>query len=132
MAEMDSPSKLEETRKGSVGAVEITDAHGRTRKIDVSELNEADLALAEQFGYHPVYKPFSYSSHLRSSSSDSNIIYLHFAMYRSSSGSLDIFQASVSRSQSGKAWICVWENGDVDVDCLVVSSRLSLLPFTIL
>ena len=62
MAEMDTSNKLEEMRKGSVAAVDITDAHGRNRKINVSELNEADLALAEQFGYHPVLMPFSYPS----------------------------------------------------------------------
>lgn len=44
----------EQLRKRDVGAVEITDAHGRRKTIDVADLNEADLALAEQFGYHPV------------------------------------------------------------------------------
>ena len=45
--------KLAQLRKGSVGAIEIDD-HGRRRTIDVADLNEADLALAQQFGYHPV------------------------------------------------------------------------------
>ena len=46
--------KVEDMRKRSVGAIEVNDPHGRRRTIDVADLNEADLALAEQFGYHPV------------------------------------------------------------------------------
>lgn len=45
-----SKAELEGVRHGSVTAV---DAHGRKRTVDASELNEADLALAE-FGYHAV------------------------------------------------------------------------------
>jgi hypothetical protein len=53
MAEIQTPG-IQEMRKRSVGAVELKDAHGRKRTIDLAQLNEEDLALAEQFGYHPV------------------------------------------------------------------------------
>ncbi|KAI4139366.1 MAG: hypothetical protein LQ340_008010 [Diploschistes diacapsis] len=49
----DGAHKVEDLRKRRVGAIEVNDPHGRRRTIDVSNLNEADLALAEQFGYHP-------------------------------------------------------------------------------
>lgn len=39
-------------RKGS--AVEITDDYGRHSTLQLDELNEADRALAEKFGYKPV------------------------------------------------------------------------------
>ena len=51
----------EQLRKRSAGAVEISDAHGRRRTIDVSQLNDADLALADKFGYHPVRR-FDYGN----------------------------------------------------------------------
>ena len=54
---------IENLRKRSVGAIQVNDPHGRRRTIDVAELHEADLALAEQFGYHPVFKrEFGYLS----------------------------------------------------------------------
>ena len=61
----DEAHKVEDLRKRSVGAIEVNDPQGRRRTIDVSNLNEADLALAEQFGYHPVrrlvyFPPLSY------------------------------------------------------------------------
>ena len=43
-------------RKGS--AVEIMDDHGRRRTVQLDELNEADRALAEKFGYKPVGSRF--------------------------------------------------------------------------
>jgi hypothetical protein len=39
-------------RKGS--AIEIQDGSGRRRTVQLDELNEADRALAEKFGYKPV------------------------------------------------------------------------------
>ena len=45
-----SKAGVEGARHGSVTSV---DANGRQRTVDVSELDEADLALAE-FGYHAV------------------------------------------------------------------------------
>ena len=50
----DEAYKVEDLRKRSVGAIQVNDPHGRRRTIDVADLNEADLMLAEQFGYHPV------------------------------------------------------------------------------
>ena len=41
-------------RKSSV--IEINDAHGNVRRVSVSQLNEADKALAAEFGYQPVFK----------------------------------------------------------------------------
>ena len=43
-----------ELRRRSVGTVEITDGRGRRRTVQLDELNEADRALAAQFGYKPV------------------------------------------------------------------------------
>jgi hypothetical protein len=41
-------------RRNSVGLLEIQDAHGRRRTVQLDELSAADRALAEQFGYKPV------------------------------------------------------------------------------
>lgn len=41
-------------RKRSAGAVEILDDNGRRRTVQLGDLNEADRALAEKFGYKPV------------------------------------------------------------------------------
>jgi hypothetical protein len=43
-----------ELRRHSVGTVEIQDAKGRRKTVQLDELNAADRALAEQFGYKPV------------------------------------------------------------------------------
>ncbi|KAK4940994.1 polyamine transporter tpo5 [Elasticomyces elasticus] len=52
-----------EMRRRSVGTVEITDGRGRRRTVQLDELNEADRALAEQFGYKPVFRrDFGYLS----------------------------------------------------------------------
>ncbi|KIW25121.1 uncharacterized protein PV07_10785 [Cladophialophora immunda] len=52
-----------ELRRHSVGTVEIQDAQGRRRTVQLDELNAADRALAEQFGYKPVFKrEFGYLS----------------------------------------------------------------------
>lgn len=42
-------------RRRSDGQVEINGPDGRRRTVDLSELNEADRALAEKFGYKPVW-----------------------------------------------------------------------------
>ena len=47
-------NKISDLRQGSVTAVELTDAHGRRRTINISELDDADLDLADKFGYNPV------------------------------------------------------------------------------
>lgn len=44
----------EDLRRNSVGAIEITDDHGRRRTVQLEELNAADRELAEKFGYKPV------------------------------------------------------------------------------
>ncbi|EXJ81194.1 hypothetical protein A1O3_07484 [Capronia epimyces CBS 606.96] len=50
-------------RRHSVGTVEIRDASGRRKTVQLDELNAADRALAEQFGYKPVFKrEFGYLS----------------------------------------------------------------------
>lgn len=41
-------------RKRSTGQVELQDEHGRRRTVALEELNDADRALAEKFGYKPV------------------------------------------------------------------------------
>lgn len=41
-------------RKRSIGTVEINDAQGHTKTVDVNELSEADKKLAAEFGYKPV------------------------------------------------------------------------------
>lgn len=49
-----TPIEADGLRERNVGKVEINDPlHGR-RVVDVNELNAADRALAEQFGYKPV------------------------------------------------------------------------------
>jgi hypothetical protein len=45
-------------RRNSVGTVELRDAKGRRRTVQLDELDAADRALAEQFGYKPVRKTF--------------------------------------------------------------------------
>ena len=42
-----------ETRKASI--IELKDADGQIRRVSVSQLNEADKALAAEFGYKPVF-----------------------------------------------------------------------------
>jgi hypothetical protein len=42
-----------EMRKGSVGAVNLTDDKGRRRTIMLEDLSAADRELAEKFGYAP-------------------------------------------------------------------------------
>ena len=42
-----------EIRKGSVGAINITDGSGRRRTIVLEDLSAADRELAEKFGYNP-------------------------------------------------------------------------------
>jgi hypothetical protein len=41
-------------RRRSVGMMEGQDPSGRRRTVALGELNDADRALAEQFGYKPV------------------------------------------------------------------------------
>jgi len=41
-------------RKRSQGVVELQDENGRRKTVQLDELNDADRALAEQFGYKPV------------------------------------------------------------------------------
>jgi len=41
-------------RKRSMGVVELQDDNGRRKTVQLDELNDADRALAEQFGYKPV------------------------------------------------------------------------------
>lgn len=43
-----------QVRRRSVTAVEIVDKGGRRKTVQLAELNSADRALAEQFGYKPV------------------------------------------------------------------------------
>lgn len=40
-----------EIRKRSTGALELRDKNGRRRTVQMEELNEADQALAVEFGY---------------------------------------------------------------------------------
>ncbi|KIW16053.1 hypothetical protein PV08_06104 [Exophiala spinifera] len=57
------PLNETELRRHSVGMLEIQDAHGRRRTVQLDELSAADRALAEQFGYKPVFKrEFGYLS----------------------------------------------------------------------
>jgi amino acid permease (GABA permease) len=60
-----APGQLDagDLRRRSVGTVEIQDAQGRRKTVQLDELNAADRALAEQFGYRPVFKrEFGYLS----------------------------------------------------------------------
>lgn len=61
---VDHKDELDPTlRRQSVGQIEINGPDGRRRTVDLSELNEADRALAEQFGYKPVFRrEFGYLS----------------------------------------------------------------------
>lgn len=55
---IDGTNTLDATmRRKSVGQVEINGPDGRRKTVDLSEMNEADRALAEQFGYKPVRLP---------------------------------------------------------------------------
>jgi len=48
-------------RKASI--IEINDSNGNIRRVSVNQLNEADKALAAEFGYQPVFKrEFGYFS----------------------------------------------------------------------
>jgi hypothetical protein len=49
-----NPIDAGELRRNSVGTIEIQDARGRRRTVQLDELSSADRALAEQFGYKPV------------------------------------------------------------------------------
>jgi hypothetical protein len=56
---MSSPLEVQDVpvtdfRRKSHGTIEIQDEHGRRRTIQLDDLNEADRALAEKFGYKPV------------------------------------------------------------------------------
>lgn len=44
-------------RRRSLGSVELQDAQGRRRTVDLNELTEADRELAAKFGYKPVCEP---------------------------------------------------------------------------
>lgn len=44
----------QQMRRRSNGTIEMTDDKGRRKTVQLDELNEADRALAEQFGYKPV------------------------------------------------------------------------------
>ncbi|KAK6382727.1 uncharacterized protein PV06_03684 [Exophiala oligosperma] len=58
-----APLNESDLRRHSVGMVEIQDSHGRRRTVQLDELSAADRALAEQFGYKPVFKrEFGYLS----------------------------------------------------------------------
>jgi hypothetical protein len=47
-----------ELRRRSHGVIELQDEKGRRRTVQLEELNEADRALAEKFGYKPVGSDF--------------------------------------------------------------------------
>ena len=50
-------------RKESVGTIELQGPGGQVRTVNVDDLNEADKALAAEFGYKPVFKrEFGYLS----------------------------------------------------------------------
>ncbi|KAI9689655.1 MAG: hypothetical protein M1820_010125 [Bogoriella megaspora] len=54
---------LSQLRKRSVGAIELQDSSGRRNTVQLEDLSEADRALAEKFGYKPVFKrEFGYLS----------------------------------------------------------------------
>lgn len=61
---MASQSALDDMRrKGSVGSVELQGPGGTVRTVQLEELNDADRALAAEFGYKPVFKrEFGYLS----------------------------------------------------------------------
>ena len=45
---------VDDVRRNSAGAVEITDDKGRRKTVQLEELSAADRELAEKFGYKPV------------------------------------------------------------------------------
>ncbi|KAK0890081.1 polyamine transporter tpo5 [Friedmanniomyces endolithicus] len=62
MADQFAPAEVRR-RKGSVGAVEIQGPNGVVKTVNLEGLNEADQALAAEFGYKPVFKrEFGYLS----------------------------------------------------------------------
>jgi hypothetical protein len=55
MAEHVAPDQAAaDLRRRSHGVVELQDDKGRRRTVQLDELNDADRALAEKFGYKPV------------------------------------------------------------------------------
>lgn len=56
---MATPADLQQSglHRRSVATVELQDEHGRRRTVQLDELNSADRALAEKFGYKPVCCP---------------------------------------------------------------------------
>lgn len=55
MADIEAPTyDRHAPRNHSVTAIDFTDSHGRRRTVQIDELNTADAALAEKFGYKPV------------------------------------------------------------------------------
>ncbi|KAK1053198.1 polyamine transporter tpo5 [Friedmanniomyces endolithicus] len=62
MADQLAPAEVRR-RKGSVGAVEIQGPNGVVKTVNLEGLDEADQALAAEFGYKPVFKrEFGYLS----------------------------------------------------------------------
>ncbi|KAK5122160.1 hypothetical protein LTR85_004406 [Meristemomyces frigidus] len=62
MADQLAPTELRQ-RKHSVGTVEMQGPGGVVKTVNLDELNEADRALAAEFGYKPVFKrEFGYLS----------------------------------------------------------------------
>lgn len=62
MADQLAPTELRQ-RKQSVGTVELQGPGGVVKTVNLEELNEADRALAADFGYKPVFKrEFGYLS----------------------------------------------------------------------
>lgn len=62
MADQLAPA-TERHRKSSIGAVEIQGPNGVTKTINLEDMSAEDRALAESFGYKPVFKrEFGYLS----------------------------------------------------------------------
>jgi len=62
MADHLAPAEVRR-RKGSVGAVEIQGPNGVVKTVNLEGLDDADQALAAEFGYKPVFKrEFGYLS----------------------------------------------------------------------
>ncbi|EME47253.1 hypothetical protein DOTSEDRAFT_69259 [Dothistroma septosporum NZE10] len=61
---MNTPDALRETRrKSSIGTVEVQGRRGTVQTVNIEDLNDADRALAAEFGYKPVFKrEFGYLS----------------------------------------------------------------------
>ncbi|TAQ84802.1 hypothetical protein B7494_g6868 [Chlorociboria aeruginascens] len=58
-----SPEATMRQRKRATGVVDIVDASGERRILNLEELSDADAQLAAQFGYNPVFKrEFGYLS----------------------------------------------------------------------